>query len=121
MSRRIKTKGKKTSRVHSTSRSVETVEAQTLAVQLNAQCANDSTGKSGSEAPASFALRREGAARRSTPEKVRSLRDHTRDRTIPISDEDWQRLEQRAQDGESTPEHVASLLLHQALKALDED
>ena len=118
MARRIKTKGQKLPRIRSTSRGAEKVDAQALSDELSARCTNESTDKSRSGVPASIALRH--AASRSRSEEAPTSKTTLRNRTIPLSDEDWQKLECLAQD-EEMPEQVAGRLLHQALKSIEEE
>ena len=123
MARRIKTKGQKQPRIRSTSRGAEKVDAQALSDELSARCTNESTDKSRSGAPASIALRQDVAARLSRSEEAPTSKTTLRNRTIPLSDEDWRKLECLAQDKETaaTPGQVGGGLLHQALKSIEEE
>lgn len=101
------------------------IDPATLAKALGAERVGRAPSGSRSP-PARFALRMEVARRLSSTGGRPGLVGTTRRQKIPLSDEDWKRLEEIAnsvgtEGYRPSPAQIASILLHRALDTLDED
>jgi hypothetical protein len=122
---RIRSTSAKQATIRSTSEEQPTVEASHLEGLLAAEHVPEWTGLRGSP-PSLLGVRREIARRLQSSGGRPALDDATRRQKIPLSEQDWERLEalaERASTGDlkATPSQIASVLIRQALDALEQD
>ena len=125
MSRHIKTTSETLPRIVSTSRQAARVESATITDALGAERETTATPVLQGSPPALLALRQELCERLQSTGGRRGLEGATRRQKIPLSEADWQRLQQLAELSQTnglrpTAGQVAGTLLHRALEALEQ-
>jgi hypothetical protein len=120
---RIRSTSAEQAAIRSTSDQEPYVEASSLEAPLGARFASESVELRGSP-PSLLGVRQELARRLQSSGGRPALDDATRRQKIPLSDQDWERLEalaERASTGDlkPTPAQLASVLIRQALDALE--
>ncbi len=125
MARRIKVTDKKARTIRSTSQQVSSIDPKQIEHGLGAEKTDSTVALKGSPY-ALTALRQELAERLCSTGGRRSLEGTVRRQKIPMTEEDWERLKQRAElqkkdKTRPTPGQIAGVLLHQALEEFEED
>jgi ribosomal protein L29 len=122
---RIRSTSAKQAAIRSTSEEQPRVEASHLEALLAAEHIPAWTGELRGSPPSLLGVRREIARRLQSSGGRPALDDTTRRQKIPLSEQDWERLEalaERASTGglKPTPSQIASVLIRQALDALEQ-
>ena len=123
MTPKIKSTSKSLPTVKSSSKKAREIDRTTVAEAIGAEDAQEIESGLGGSPWALCGLRQELRKRLHSTGGRRSLKGTSRRQKIPLSEEDWKRLQEVAEAAQSedvrpTPAQVASVLLHQALQEL---
>jgi hypothetical protein len=122
---RIRSTSAKQATIRSTSDEEPRVEAELLETLLAAEHVPEWTGGLRGSPPSLLGVRQEVVRRLQSSGGRPALDDTTRRQKIPLSERDWERLTalaERASTGDikPTPSQIASVLIRQALDALEQ-
>jgi hypothetical protein len=126
MARKIKSTSKRSPTIVSTSKRARTIDKGEVAKAIGAEKAHEIPGGLRGSPPALFGLRRELHRRLRSTGGRPSLEGASRRQKIPLSEEDWRRLEKVAEASKDeefcpTPGQVASVLLSEILQKMEQE
>jgi hypothetical protein len=125
MTHKIRSTSKRSPTIISTSRRARTIDKAEVAKAIGAEKVHEAVSGLRGSPPALFGLRRELQRRLRSTGGRPSLEGASRRQKIPLSDEDWKRLEKvaaasRDDEFSPTPGQVASVLLSVILQDMEE-
>lgn len=125
MKPRIKITDKSFPKIKDTGKKPEQIKVSTIATSLGAKKISQRENHEKGSPLQFFALRQELYQRLRSIGGRKSLEGVDKRQKIPLSDEDWEKLQKLAEESQSeeihpSPAQVASVLLHQALQELEQ-